>query len=216
MSFQRFFKIGLFLPIFLILYSIFETPVFAHVVVKPAEVGISTYQTFSVGVPNEKDIPVTGVRLSIPAGVENVSPNVKPGWTIQTEMTSSNDQTHDIGSSHNESHPSIDEISWTGGSIPAGQRDEFFFSAKTPATPTTLKWKAYQTYADGTIVAWELSPNDPEVEGKGPLSQTKIVNDLSDASAPQASPNASNNALIFSLVAVSLSALSLSLQLRKR
>jgi len=28
----------------------------------------------------------------------------------------------------------------------------FFFKRKVPAKETTLKWKAYQTYADGSVV----------------------------------------------------------------
>jgi hypothetical protein len=51
----------------------------------------------------------------------------------------------------------VSEISWTGGNIPAGQRDEFLFSAQAPASSTTIPWKAYQTYADGSVVAWDAS-----------------------------------------------------------
>lgn len=49
----------------------------AHVVVKPSQVGIATYQTFVIGVPTEKAVATVSVRLAIPEGVTSVRPNVK-------------------------------------------------------------------------------------------------------------------------------------------
>jgi uncharacterized protein YcnI len=147
----------------------------AHVVVKPSEVGIAAFQTFTVGVPNEKDTPTVAMRLLIPNGVKSVSPNVKPGWMIDVKSAG---QGEDV---------QVTEIDWTGGNIPPGQRDEFLFSAQAPSSETTISWKAYQTYADGTVVSWDVAPNskvsDEEKEkmeqaGTGPLSQTKVINDL--------------------------------------
>ena len=88
------------------------TPAFAHVVVKPNAVGVGAFQTFTVGVPNEKDNPTVGVRLVIPEGMKFVSPNVKPGWTIDVKKTGDGE------------NAVVTEINWTGGSIPAGQRDD--------------------------------------------------------------------------------------------
>jgi len=150
----------------------------AHVVVKPSEVGIAAFQTFTVGVPNEKDTPTVAMKLLIPNGVKSVSPNVKPGWTIEFKSAGEGEERR------------VTEIDWTGGSIPAGQRDEFLFSAQVPSSETTLSWKAYQTYADGTYVSWDAQPNaqmsDEEKEkmeeaGTGPLSQTRIINDLKES-----------------------------------
>jgi len=147
----------------------------AHVSVKPAEVGIGKYQNFTVGVPVEKDVATTQVRLVIPEGLASVMPNVKGGWQIEI-MTDTNDE------------KLVKEIVWKGGTIPKGFRDEFVFSAKAPGSPTKLVWKAYQTYADGTIVSWE---NDPAAEqpkkadgtsdfsSSGPYSATNIIDDLS-------------------------------------
>ena len=135
----------------------------AHVVVKPSQVNVATFQTFSIGVPNEKDIAVTGLRLTIPSGLKDVTPTVKPGWTISTK-TSGDD---------------ITEIDWTGGTVPAGLRDDFSFSAQAPDNTTTLNWKAYQTYADNTIVAWDQDPSSiPSGQEGTPYSKTVVVNDL--------------------------------------
>ena len=84
----------------------------------------------------------------------------------------------------------ITEITWTGGSIPAGQRDDFFFSAQVPAKESSIQWKAYQTYENGDVVSWDQNPADlknmtddekeeAEKTGKGPYSETAIINDLS-------------------------------------
>ncbi len=145
----------------------------AHVTVKPAEVAAGAFQTFTIGVPVEKDIPTIAVRLVIPGGLEHVTPTVKPGWTITIEKKSE----------------AVTEINWTGGQVPAGQRDEFSFSAQAPAKTTTLAWKAYQTSADGSVVAWDQKPEEAGHDNKAgkdsapeptPYSQTKVVEDTED------------------------------------
>lgn len=107
---------------------------------KPAQVGVAAYQTFTAGVPNEKDIPTTGLRVVIPEGMTSVMPIVKPGWTISTKTVK-------VGDKEN-----VSEIIWSGGSIPAGQRDEFGFSAKSPASEATVQWKTYQTYSSRELL----------------------------------------------------------------
>ncbi|HEX8182924.1 MAG TPA: DUF1775 domain-containing protein [Candidatus Saccharimonadales bacterium] len=133
--------------------------VFAHIVVTPNEAVVGARTTFSMSVPNEKDVAVTELKLSIPDGIKEVQPTVHPGWTITTTE---------------------DAITWSGGEIPAGQRDDFTFRTQAPAQRTNLVWKAYQTYADGTTVAWDQKPTNTETEGEttGPYSTTNIVNDL--------------------------------------
>ncbi len=86
--------------ILVLLIVLLAQPVFAHVTVKPSEVTVASYQTFTVGVPVEKDIPTVSVKVLLPAGLESVTPYVKNGWKISATGT---------------------EIVWTGGSIPAGQ-----------------------------------------------------------------------------------------------
>ena len=168
----------------------------AHVVVKPEQVGIGAFQTFMTGVPNEKDIPVTGLKLSIPAGLNYVTPNVKPGWDVNVVK----------------SGDTVTEIDWTNGSIPAGQRDEFDFSAQAPAKATAIQWKAYQTYADGSVVAWDQTPNGKDDESATPYSVTKVVDDLSPkATTAIPTTTKSNNTLpvALSVLAIILSAIGL-------
>ena len=177
----------------------------AHVVVKPNQVGIAAFQTFTLGVPNEKDIPTTAVRLLIPDGLTSVSPNVKPGWTITIKKAEGNSA-------------KVTEIDWTGGNIPPGQRDDFLFSAQAPANATTLMWKAYQTYQDGTVVNWDQKPGnesgDDDSAPVGPYSQTKVINDLVTSNSSKTDILATAE-LLTGPLALLISALALYLGLRK-
>jgi uncharacterized protein YcnI len=197
---KRFIFVGLVVAVIFSVVSIAS----AHVTVKPAEVNIGTFQTFSISVPVERDIPTIAVRVVLPQGLEHVTPNVKPGWKIAKTDT---------------------EISWTGGSIPAGQRDEFVFSAKVPSQETTLVWKAYQTYQGGAVVAWDLQADQQpkSTDGKddfsksGPYSQTKVINDLKAArvTTENKASGTSSPAMVFSIVALVFSIIALGASRRK-
>lgn len=132
----------------------------AHVVVTPATAAPAERVLFTVSVPNEKSMPMTGLRVSLPAGVKDVMPTVHPGWTIAVSTEGS-----------------ATGISWTGGELPTGQRDDFSFRVQVPSKTGELQWKAYQTYADGTTVAWDQAPTSKEGEGEGagPYSVTKVL-----------------------------------------
>jgi uncharacterized protein YcnI len=171
----------------------------AHVVVSPAQAGIGRFQTFTVGVPVEKDAATAGVRLVIPPGLEGVRPNVKPGWKIDVKKAVDGHE--------------VVEIQWSGGSIPPGQRDDFVFNAKVPAAETALAWNAYQVYADGSEVAWDRDPKAEQPKKPdesldftrfGPWSQTRLINDLKNAPAPdtQVPLWLSVAAVILSLIAI--------------
>lgn len=135
----------------------------AHIVVRPAEVLTAGFQTFTVGVPNEKSVPTNEVKLLIPAGLMYVSPTQKAGWQIETETEGED--------------AAVTAIVWRGGTVGVGLRDDFTFSAKVPGEATELQWKAYQTYADGTIVAWDQAQQDGAhgASDSGPFSVTKVV-----------------------------------------
>lgn len=178
----------------------FVTPTFAHVIVYPKQAGVAQTQVFDMSVPAEKNNPTIAVKLLIPTGVQDVVPNVKPGWTISVEKKEDN----------------VTEIDWTNGSIPAGQRDDFYFQAQVPPTATTLKWKAYQTYQDGSVIAWDHNPTASPEDGSAsaPYSTTQVVNDL--AQKPTVNSSSDNTTLIFSIAALALSALSFGMAIRRK
>lgn len=143
----------------------------AHVVVSPGDVKTGAYQTFILSVSAERDDPTTSVKLDIPESLASVTPTVKPGWTVQTEK-------------HGEdAEAMISAITWTGGEIEPGYRDEFTFRAKTPDKSADLQWKAYQTYQNGVVVSWDQQPDVKNNEGSegeetkttGPFSVTKVA-----------------------------------------
>lgn len=168
--------------------SLIPGAAFAHVVVTPKTAGIGEYVTFTVSVPNEEQVPVTRLKLDIPEGVNDVTPTSKDDWTITTTKNG------DV----------VTEILWSNGQIPVGQRQEFSFSAQTPAKTDDLNWKAYQTYADGTVVHWDQAPTmNNDATNAGPYSVTKISDDVTNG----ATNNQSSNmlAIALSIVAVALS-----------
>lgn len=162
----------------------------AHVSVQPARVAAGDFTTFNVSVPNEKEVSVTNIKLDIPKGLEEVKPTIKPGWAVKVEGSS---------------------IIWSGGDIASGFRDDFTFSAQAPAKTIELKWKAYETYSDGSVARWDQSPDKAEVAGSdsGPYSVTKVSNE-SDASSTDATNTSRGNSsntlpLVISLLALTLS-----------
>lgn len=135
----------------------------AHVVVKPAETLSAEFETFTVSVPNEKNVATVSIKLAIPDGLKHVSPTQKAGWRITVDRTGA------------DSESPVTAITWSGSSIDVGLRDTFNFSAQAPAATTTLKWRAYQTYADGTIVSWDKDDAPTSDTNSGPLSITNVV-----------------------------------------
>lgn len=98
-------------------------------------------ETYRLQVPTEKELPTTQVRLVVPAGVKITRFLVMPGFlrTVKTDAAGL-----------------VTEVTWRGRIAPM-EFARFFFSAANPADPTTLSWKVYQTYADGSVVSWDDS-----------------------------------------------------------
>lgn len=152
-----------------LLLAFMPTVVSAHVVVRPAEVKTASFQTFTIGVPNEKDASTVGVKITLPEGLQYISPTVKPGWRITIDKEGQGESAV------------VKAITWTEGEIPTGQRDDFSFSAKVPGEPTKLQWNAYQTYSTGEVVSWDQAPSAQSEEEStltGPYSSTQVVTAL--------------------------------------
>jgi uncharacterized protein YcnI len=166
----------------------------AHVVVTPGNANIGKEIVFTVSVPNEQQTAVTNFKLQIPDGVASVIPTTKDGWTIDATNTGSGNDSKTTS------------LSWNGGQIPVGQRQEFSFSAQVPSKATELDWKAYQTYADGTVVHWDQKPagTDDASGNAGPYSITKVIDDLSAPSQTKNS-NGSSLSLVLGLIAIIVS-----------
>ncbi len=169
---------------------------FAHVAVTPNQANVGQEVVFNVSVPNERQAAMTSLKLDIPAGVSNVQPDVTGGWTITIDKTGD----------------TVTDIVWTGN-IPVGQREDFRFKAQLPAKAGELDWKAYQTYADKTVVSWDQTPVPSSVDNDtvttGPYSITRVTNDLAPNRPVAISASNQTFVLVISVIAIVLSALSL-------
>jgi uncharacterized protein YcnI len=183
----------------------------AHVVVRPAEVETASYTTFTVGVPNEKDVATTSVKVVMPTAVSSVMPTQKPGWRIETQKNGSGEDA------------TVTAITWNGAIAP-GFRDDLTFTAKTPKNNTDLQWKAYQTYADGSVVSWDKSGSG-ETEGtdSGPFSVSKVVARTEQAAAVATAEQTARNAqasakraMSFGVVGVALAIVGLFFATRRK
>ncbi|EYB67671.1 nuclear export factor GLE1 [Deinococcus phoenicis] len=110
-------------------------------------------ETYRLNVPTEKNIGTTQVRLLVPAGVTITRFQVTPGFTRSVRLNGAG---------------LVTEVIWKGRIAPL-EYARFFFQARNPDQPAALSWKVYQTYADGSVVAWD----DTDAE-KAPASQTTV------------------------------------------
>lgn len=108
---------------------------------------------YRLNVPTEKDIPTTMIRLVVPAGVAISRFQVTPGFTRTVTRNAAG---------------LVTEVTWRGRVAPM-EYARFFFQATNPAAAGELVWKIYQTYSDGTVVAWD--DTDP---ARGPASHTTV------------------------------------------
>jgi uncharacterized protein YcnI len=118
----------------------------AHVTVAPEEVAAEEYETLTVTVPTEKEIPTTEVRVEVPDGftVSGVQPF--PGWDYEFE----------------EDGGLITSVTWSGGEIGPREFQQFLLSAQAPEEPGEYPWRAFQTYEDGSTVEWTGPPDAGE------------------------------------------------------
>ena len=113
----------------------------AHVTVKPAESMTGAWETYTIKVPSEKEIPTTKVTLKVPENLAFKQYQPVPGWKTTTEK-------NDAGE--------VTAVTWEAesGGIEAGQFQQFVFVGENPAKDSELNWDAYQYYSDGSIVEW--------------------------------------------------------------
>ena len=199
-------------------FLLMAMPVSAHVTISPGEVVQGSYTVFTVRVPSEKEGTETiAVRVVFPEGVSITRFEPKPGWTAEFVRNAGQ---------------AITEVTWTaepGHGLDVTEFTEFRMSGRVlPEAEGTLVWKAYQTYADGSVVEWigapdtdsptpapttTVVPGDPADDGHGG-SQTAS----SSSSKDEGSPDTLIVALLIVSWILSITALTLSsvLLLQKR
>src|SRR3712207_6317526 len=94
-------------------------PAWAHVVVSPEEVVAGDYETLTVSVPTEKEVPTTEIRVEVPerfllSGVQPV-----PGWEYAFE----------------EDGGLVTTVTFSGGEIRPREFQQFLVQAQAPEEP---------------------------------------------------------------------------------
>jgi uncharacterized protein YcnI len=143
-------------------------PAWAHVVVSPEEVRAGDYETLTVSVPTEKEIPTTKIRVEVPKGFLLSGVQPVPGWEH----------------SFKEDGGVVRAVTFSGGEIRPREFQQFLVQAQAPDKPGEYPWKAFQTYEDGSVVEWTGAPDSEE-----PASVIEVVS--SGSEHPQASPKPS-------------------------
>ncbi|GAA0134829.1 hypothetical protein YSY43_16690 [Paenibacillus sp. YSY-4.3] len=113
----------------------------AHVTVKPGTTAPGAWESYTIKVPVEKDIPTVKVSLKIPEGLDFKQYRSIPDWKVELTKDSSD---------------KVTVVTWTseGEGILPGEFQQFDFVAKNPDTDAELAWDAFQYYNDGSIVEW--------------------------------------------------------------
>jgi uncharacterized protein YcnI len=127
----------------------------AHTTVSPKEVPAGSTETFTVRAPGEKDVPIVRERVEIPEGFEVTEVPATSGWESELE--------HDASGANG-------AIVWSGGEIPPDEAQEFAFEARTPDEPGEFRWRAFDTYEDGSVAEWTGPENSEE-----PASVVRVV-----------------------------------------
>ena len=145
-----------------------SAPAWAHVVVSPEQVTAGDYETLTVSVPTEKEIPTTEIRVVVPEGFLLSGVQPVPGWQHTFE----------------EDGGVVRAVTFSGGEIRPREFQQFLLQAQAPEQPGEYPWKAFQTYEDGSVVEWTGPPNSEE-----PASVIEVVSGGSEH--PQSSPKPS-------------------------
>jgi LPXTG-motif cell wall-anchored protein len=131
-----------------------SAPAWAHVVVSPEEVAAGDYETLTVSVPTEKEVPTTKIRVEVPEGFLLSGVQPVPGWEYAFE----------------EDEGVVTAVTWSGGEIGPQEFQQFLIQAQAPEEPGEYPWRAFQTYRNGSVVKWTGPPDAEE-----PASVVEVV-----------------------------------------
>ena len=123
----------------------------AHVTVQPNEAPAGAFFRFVIRVPNEREVPTTKVKVEFPENLIFTSFQPKEGWDRKIEMKKLDEPIEAFGSQIDEV---VGSVTFSGGSIGAGEFDEFGFSVRVPEEAGELEFRAFQTYEGGEVVEW--------------------------------------------------------------
>lgn len=185
----------------------------AHVTVQPKE-SVVGHSVSSVRVPNEKQVATTQVRVVVPEGVTVRGILPVANWQYKLIHEESKGSTNE-GEDHHAGEGRVTEITWFGGTIKEGEYMEFPLSVEYKADADTVTWKAYQTYADGEVVAWDGSDEKHPASLVSVLKEAKVDSIAKSMGTATPVTTASQNSWM-SVGALLLSVAALAVSLKKK
>jgi uncharacterized protein YcnI len=133
----------------------------AHAEIGPAIFQAGDGREFVLTVPNEKEnATTTSVELTPPSGFDIFGFAATPGWKREAQTTGSGEE------------ESVTRVTWSGGSIPAGEYGQFAFTGNADDAGT-YAFTVRQTYSDGSVVDWS-GPEDSDE----PAARVEAVSEL--------------------------------------
>jgi len=135
----------------------FASTAIAHITADPALAQPGSYFRTALRVPHGcNDQPTNAIRVSFPDGIVSATPQAKPGWQVGIERRKL-DKPVDAG--HGKTADSeITAISWSRGSLPSDQFDEFGLVVKMPDQPGRQMWLPVVQICAESTVNWDEIP----------------------------------------------------------
>lgn len=131
--------------------------------------------------------PTTRVSVTIPEGVTGAKPMPKPGWEIATVKSA---YARSYPSFHGQVSEGVTRITWSGGSLPDDQVDEFTFFARVSdsfAPGATIYFPVEQDCSEGGYRWSEIPAEGQDAKAlKAPAPAVRIVAAKAAAQAPAA------------------------------
>ena len=111
-------------------------PASAHVVATPGFLPSGSSESITFSGPNERDDPMTGFTLSVPAGLEIEHAHEVTGWDESVADSTA---------------------TWNGGPLATDTELGFGMTLKADVEPGVVELQAQQLYADGSVVSWPVA-----------------------------------------------------------
>lgn len=186
----------------------------AHVTVTPTTATAGGRATFTFKVPNESDTAKT-VQLEVVfpdnAALTSASLRPVPGWSATVNRKPSAAPAQPTEQDHTAAAGAVTSIVWRS-EVGVGKNEFQTFDVavgQLPKEPTTLVFKALQTYSDGVVVRWIDVPQDGAPRPEHPAM---VVTVAAPPAAPAAEPAPANGtALALAGLVIALLALGLTI-----
>lgn len=111
-----------------------------HADLDPRQSLPNKWETYTLNVPTETEIPTIAVRLQVPREFEVEMVGHTPVWQI---------------SKSRDERGYIRDITWSGSQIPPQTFVELKLLVRNPTAPGLYVWKIEQVYEDNSTALWE-------------------------------------------------------------